>query len=114
MNAVYDTQPNGYIYLIETFAESIRQHSARAATCIEQIHARFGPRTAYLAAFAVLVLTEWRDEQCYTPSKNDLSTFPYYEEMRDNPDAMQLYEEAASYLMPDIKPTDRSSVKLHQ
>ena len=83
------------------FNQQIRQYSAAAADCIEQIQAQFGTRAAYLAAFALIDLKQRQIKQHYNPSSKDLHAFTYCEEMAEIAEAIQLYDEAVGHLLAD-------------
>jgi len=90
---------NTYSEAAKEFIQEIRQHSSPAADCIEQIHAQFGTRAAYLAAFALAYLKQRQAHQKYPPSQHDLYAFTYCEEMQNSAEAIQLYKEAATHLL---------------
>src|SRR5579871_2509889 len=88
---------NAYSQVATEFIQQIRQDSPSAAECIEQIQGQYGTRAAYLAAFALLQLKRSQVEHGYPPNSQDLHAFTYCEEMRDTPEAIQLYEAAANH-----------------
>lgn len=90
---------NEYTHAAHALIGEIRQLSPAAADCIEQIRAKYGEYSASLSAVALIVYREGLTRPRYSSSPEDLNRFIYYEEMREIPEAFQLYEEAAAHLM---------------
>src|SRR4051794_10020806 len=88
-----------YTQAAEVYIQQIRQYSLPAAGCLEQIRIQYGSYAAFLAAFALVVLRERRNRLHSLSSSEALKAFTYYEEMRDTDEAIQLYREAATYLL---------------
>ena len=89
---------NEYTDVADELTKEIRQISPAAADCIEQIRAKYGTRSAYLAAFALVIYQVRITRAGKVPLREDLTGFTYYEEMREIAEAIQLYEEAAAHL----------------
>jgi hypothetical protein len=92
---------NIYSQAASGFIQQIRQYSPPAAGCLEKIQSLYGSYAAFLAAFALVILQD-RHNRPRSPSSYDaLKTFLYYEEMREKPEAINLYKEAADYLFSE-------------
>jgi hypothetical protein len=81
---------------------SIRETSEAAATCVRQIQQQYGAKSAYLAAYAILVLKLQQDEHGRIPRLQDLTTYTFHDELKDNDHAMALYTQAAIALLPAL------------
>lgn len=99
-------ESNAYSEAANEFIQQIRQYSPPAADCIVQIQAQYGIRAAYLAAFALVDLKHRQVAHKYNPSNQDVYAFTYCEEMGEIAEAIQLYKQAATCLMPGIDWTD--------
>ena len=82
--------------------EQIRQLSPAAADCVERVRAKYGDCAAYLAAFALVVEQESFIQSSHFWARKDFIRFTFYEEMRNTPAAIQLYEEAAAHLLRSV------------
>jgi len=90
-----------YTHAANELTHEIRQLSFSAADCIEEIRAQYGVRAAYLAAFALIIYRERLRRTGKASDREDLRSYLYYEEMKGNAKAIELYEAAAGYLMPE-------------
>jgi hypothetical protein len=81
---------------------SIRETSEAAAACIGQIQQQYGAKSAYLAAYAILVLKLQQDEQGRIPRLQDLTTYTFHDELKDDAHAMALYTQAAIAFLPAL------------
>jgi len=95
MSQSYDT----YGKIADEFIRQVRQRSPAAADCIEQIRIQHGARPAYLAAFALVIFGSRLNQRGYATPQEALKSFTFYEEMKDNAEAIQLYEEAGRNLL---------------
>ena len=90
---------NLYDYDAKILTEEIRQLSPAAAACIEQIRAKYGEYAASLSAVALVVYRESLMRSRRSSSHEDFTGFIYYEEMREIPEAIPLYDEAVAHLL---------------
>jgi len=91
-----------YTHAANKLTQELRRLSPTAADCIEQIRTQYGTRAAYLAAFALIIYRERLRRSGKVSDREDLKRFIYYEEMRDNADAIELFEAASGYVLPEI------------
>ena len=92
-----------YTQAANEVTQELRRLSPTAADCIEQIRTRYGTRAAYLAAGALIIYQERLTRSGKASDREDLKRFVYYEEMRENADAIELFEAASGYVLPEIK-----------
>ena len=81
--------------------QQIRQHSLAAADCIAEIQRIYGARAAYLASFALMAYRERLTQTRRPPSRAVLKRSAYYKEMSHYPHAIELFEAASAYLIPE-------------
>jgi hypothetical protein len=92
---------NDYTHAANELTQELRRFSPSAADCVEQIRFDYGIRAAYLAAFALIIYRERLTRSGKASDREDLKRFIYYQEMRDIADAIELYEAAAGYVLPE-------------
>jgi len=95
MQTVYDE----YAAVANDLTGEIREISASAANCIEQLRTTYGTRAAYLAAFALILCRNNVARPNQACLGEALKGFVFYEEMHETPEAIGLYKEAAVYLL---------------
>src|SRR4051812_36811114 len=93
---------NDYTHAANEVTQELRRLSPSAADCVEQIRSQYGTRAAYLAAFALIIYQERLTRSGKASDREDLKRFIYYEEMRDNADAIELFEAASGYVLPKL------------
>src|SRR5215216_5045240 len=91
-----------YTHAANEVTQELRRLSPTAADCIEQIRTKYGTRAAYLAAFALIIYQERLTRSGKASDREDLKRYIYYQEMRDNADAIELFEAASGYVLPEI------------
>ena len=91
-----------YTHAANEVTQELRRLSPAAADCVEQIRAKYGVRAAYLASFALIIYQERLTRSGKASDREDLKRFVYYKEMRDNADAIELFEAASGYVLPEI------------
>ena len=91
-----------YTHAANELTQELRRVSPTAADCIEQIRTRYGTRAAYLAAFALIIYRERLTRSGKASDREDLKRFMYYQEMCGIADAIELYEAASGYVLPEI------------
>jgi hypothetical protein len=99
----------GYGSAASNFIQQIRQINSPAADDLEQIQALLGDHTAYLAAFALIILKASQDKYRRDVTFNDLYGFTAYQELQKNAEAVRLYKEAAQHFLPRIVDTDEDT-----
>ena len=92
-----------YTHAANEVTEELRRLSPTAADCIEQIRTKYGTRAAYLAAFALIIYQERLTRSGKASDQEDLKRFVYYQEMQNKADAIELFEAASGYVLPEIK-----------
>ena len=93
------TTTRSYGELATQTIQAVLEYNDDAARCIGLLRAEYGSRAAYLAAFAILMMKYDLDTYHHLPLKSDLYSFTFAEEMREHPDALRIYEEAACYIL---------------
>ena len=88
-----------YDELANEFIQEVRQRSPAAADCLEQIRTHYGAHPAYLAAFALVMLTQRISQRGYSSPQQALESFTYSLEMQGDAEAIRLYHEAAAHLL---------------
>ena len=99
MSGQTNARSNAYSIVAAEYIEQIRQVCPVAAARLEQIQAQYGARAAYLAAFALANLHLHQAKTQRLPGRKDIFAYTYCAEMRDDPAALRLYEEAVAHLI---------------
>src|SRR5690349_15968331 len=93
---------NDYTHAANELTQELRRLSPAASDCVEQIRFKYGVRAAYLAAFALIIYRERLTRSGKASDREDLKRYIYYQEMRDIADAIEIFEAASGYMLPEI------------